>query len=30
VGEEPLMFIIVTMPPWPGDQEAVRVDDHWK
>ncbi|MBI4530173.1 MAG: cupin domain-containing protein [Candidatus Latescibacteria bacterium] len=29
VGEEPLRFIIVTMPPWPGEQEAVRVDDYW-
>ncbi len=28
-GEEPLRFHIVTMPPWPGDDEAVRVDDHW-
>lgn len=28
-GEEPLRFVIVTMPPWPGHDEAVRVDDHW-
>lgn len=28
-GEEPLTFVIVTMPPWPGDEEAVRVADHW-
>lgn len=24
-----LEFIIVTMPPWPGEAEAVRVRDHW-
>ncbi len=29
-GEEPLCFIIATMPPWPGKQEAIRVQDHWK
>ena len=28
--KEPLCFIIATMPPWPGKQEAVRVQDHWK
>jgi len=28
-GEVPLCFIIATMPPWPGMQEAVRVQDHW-
>ena len=28
-GEEPLRFLITTMPPWPGDDEAYRVDDHW-
>ena len=28
-GEEPFTFVIVTMPPWPGDEEAVRVADHW-
>jgi mannose-6-phosphate isomerase-like protein (cupin superfamily) len=28
-GHEPLTFIIATMPPWPGDQEAVRVQDYW-
>jgi mannose-6-phosphate isomerase-like protein (cupin superfamily) len=28
-GEEPLAFVIVTMPPWPGADEAVRVEDHW-
>lgn len=25
-GTEPLCFIISTMPPWPGDEEAVRVE----
>jgi mannose-6-phosphate isomerase-like protein (cupin superfamily) len=29
VGAEPLAFVIVTMPPWPGMDEAVRVEDHW-
>ena len=29
-GEVPLCFIIATMPPWPGEEEAVRVQDHWK
>ena len=28
-GQEPLSFIIATMPPWPGDQEAVRVQSYW-
>ena len=28
-GPEPLVFVIVTMPPWPGMDEAVRVADHW-
>jgi mannose-6-phosphate isomerase-like protein (cupin superfamily) len=28
-GREPLVFVIATMPPWPGEQEAVRVQDHW-
>jgi mannose-6-phosphate isomerase-like protein (cupin superfamily) len=28
-GSEPLRFIMCTMPPWPGAQEAVRVPDHW-
>jgi len=29
LGDEPLTFLIVTMPPWPGADEAVRVPDHW-
>ncbi len=28
-GHEPLRFVMCTMPPWPGEQEAVRVPDHW-
>jgi mannose-6-phosphate isomerase-like protein (cupin superfamily) len=28
-GREPLCFLIVTTPPWPGAQEAVRVQDYW-
>ena len=28
-GEAPLEFVIATMPPWPGKDEAVRVEDHW-
>ncbi|TET67944.1 MAG: cupin domain-containing protein [Candidatus Aminicenantes bacterium] len=28
-GENPLRFAIVTMLPWPGEEEAIRVKDHW-
>ena len=29
-GDVPLCFIIVTMPPWPGKQEAVELDEgYW-
>jgi mannose-6-phosphate isomerase-like protein (cupin superfamily) len=28
-GDEDLRFVIVTMPPWPGAEEARRVEDHW-
>ncbi len=28
-GLEPLGFVMCTMPPWPGEHEAVRVPDHW-
>lgn len=28
-GADPLHFVIVTMPPWPGEDEAYRVPDHW-
>lgn len=27
--DQALEIVIVTMPPWPGDDEAVRVTDHW-
>jgi mannose-6-phosphate isomerase-like protein (cupin superfamily) len=27
---EPLRILGVTMPPWPGDGEAVAVQGHWK
>ena len=29
-GESPLRFLIVTMPPWPGEDEAYRVADYWQ
>ena len=29
IGDQPLRFVIVTTPPWPGMDEAVRVPDHW-
>ncbi|MFH0730303.1 MAG: cupin domain-containing protein [Pseudomonadota bacterium] len=28
-GSDPLRFVIATMPPWPGADEAVRVENHW-
>ena len=28
-GPDKLIFVIVTMPPWPGMDEAVRVADYW-
>jgi mannose-6-phosphate isomerase-like protein (cupin superfamily) len=28
-GVEPLTFLIATMPPWPGADEAVRVGNYW-
>lgn len=28
-GDTDLEIVIVTMPPWAGDSEAVRVPDHW-
>ncbi len=30
LGDEPLVFIAMTMPAWPGDGEAFRVDGPWK
>jgi mannose-6-phosphate isomerase-like protein (cupin superfamily) len=29
-GDEPLAAIGVTMPPWPGDDEAVIVEGRWE
>jgi mannose-6-phosphate isomerase-like protein (cupin superfamily) len=29
LGPGPLDLVIVTMPPWPGMDEAQRVPDHW-
>ena len=29
LGRVPLAFVIATMPPWPGDDEAYRVPDFW-
>ena len=29
-GDEPFRFVMFTMPPWPGDDEAMRVPDHWR
>ena len=28
-GTEPLRFLCITMPPWPGDAEATRIDGPW-
>ncbi|MDF3038648.1 MAG: hypothetical protein K0Q71_1354 [Thermomicrobiales bacterium] len=30
IGLKPLRFVMCTMPPWPGEHEAVRVADYWK
>ena len=30
IGDKSLTFIIVTMPPWPGKEEAVEVSGYWK
>lgn len=27
---EPLKFIITTIPPWPGNEEAIFTEDYWK
>lgn len=29
-GDEPLRFVIATMPPWPGDDEAEPRAGHWQ
>lgn len=28
-GEGPLRFVLATLPPWPGDDEAVPTEGHW-
>jgi mannose-6-phosphate isomerase-like protein (cupin superfamily) len=28
-GDVPLEFVIATMPPWPGDDEAIPVPGYW-
>jgi mannose-6-phosphate isomerase-like protein (cupin superfamily) len=28
-GEAPLIFLAITMPPWPGAEEAERVEGRW-
>ena len=29
IGPEPFSFVMCTMPPWPGHEEAVRVSGYW-
>jgi len=29
-GTEPLCFLCVTMPPWPGKDEAIKVNNYWE
>lgn len=29
IGTEPLTFICITMPPWPGDDEASHISGKW-
>jgi mannose-6-phosphate isomerase-like protein (cupin superfamily) len=30
IGNEPLTFIITTVPRWPGPQEAIAVENYWE
>ena len=30
IGDDPLAAVAVTMPPWPGDDEAYSVDGNWR
>ena len=30
VGDQPFCFIMCTLPPWPGEGEAIRVPDYWE
>ena len=29
-GSDPLEFLCISMPPWPGDQEATVIEGPWK
>ena len=29
-GSAPLTAVAITMPPWPGDNEAYEVEGHWR
>ena len=29
-GEEPLRFVCISMPPWPGDSEATVIEGPWE
>jgi mannose-6-phosphate isomerase-like protein (cupin superfamily) len=29
IGDQPFRFILCTIPPWPGPEEAVRVPGNW-
>ena len=29
LADEPLEFLLTTMPPWPREDEASRVEDYW-
>ena len=28
-GDAPLRFLCITMPPWPGDAEAIVIEGPW-
>ena len=30
IGDMPLEMILMTMPPWPGADEAIPQDNHWE
>jgi mannose-6-phosphate isomerase-like protein (cupin superfamily) len=30
IGAEPFTFIMCTMPPWPGNDEAILVEGKWE
>jgi len=30
LGDEPLSAVAITMPPWPGEDEAIAVDGPWE